>query len=327
MEYLFAPLEGVTTYPYRNAHHRWFGGVSKYYMPFVSPSQDHVFTPRELREIRPEHNDQVHAVPQLLTRRAEDFLWAAGELAAMGYGEVNLNLGCPSGTVVAKRKGAGLLGDPEELDRFLDQIFSAGLPIRISVKTRLGLEDEEEFPEILEVYNRYPIDQLTIHPRVRRDMYKNPVRPEAFAKALPLCRHSVCYNGDLISARDCARLIERFPAVDALMLGRGLIADPALARKAQGGPPADKDHLAAFLEEFYRGCARDFGSDRNAMLRMKEIWSFQIHLFEDHASYHKKLKKCTDPRQYEALVADIFRDLTLRTEPDPELLPHPPIAL
>ena len=128
MNYYFAPLEGVTGSEFRRAHHRWFPGVDAYYMPFLSPTQDHVFTPRELRNVLPEHNQGFRAVPQLLTKNPEDFLWCAGELAAMGYGEVNLNLVCPSGTVTAKGKGAGMLARPEELDCFLDTVFSQAPP-------------------------------------------------------------------------------------------------------------------------------------------------------------------------------------------------------
>ena len=174
MKYYFAPLEGVTSAPYRQAHHRHFSGVDRYYAPFISPTIHHVLTPREQRDILPEYNEGVPVIPQLLTKNAEDFLWAAGDLAAMGYSEVNLNLGCPSGTVVSKGKGSGFLGHPEELERFLDEIFEKS-PIAVSVKTRLGVTDPDEFGPILELYNRYPISELTIHPRVQKQMYRKEV--------------------------------------------------------------------------------------------------------------------------------------------------------
>ena len=183
MEYYFAPMEGVTGAEYRAVHHRHFPGVDRYYMPFITPTQDRVFTPRELRNIAPERNVGYCAVPQLLTKNAGDFNWAAGELWAMGYDEVNLNLGCPSGTVTAKGKGAGMLADLEGLDRFLDGIFSAARG-KISVKTRLGLRDPEEIFPLLERFARYPISLLILHPRVRQDFYKEPVRPDYFAREL-----------------------------------------------------------------------------------------------------------------------------------------------
>ena len=127
MEYYFAPMEGVTGGEYRRAHHKFFSGVDRYYMPFISPTRDHVFTPRELRNISPEANEGIDAVPQLLTKEPEDFLWAAGELQAMGYREVNLNVGCPSGTVVAKGKGAGMLGDPHIASSTVATCFSSSM--------------------------------------------------------------------------------------------------------------------------------------------------------------------------------------------------------
>ena len=167
MRYDFAPMEGITGFLFRQLHHQYFPGVDRYYIPFLSPTQDHTFTPRELREVLPENNQGLEVVPQLLTKSPEDFLWAAGELSAMGYQTVNLNLGCPSGTVVAKGKGAGMLRCPEDLERFLDTVFSRA-PCAVSVKTRLGLSDAAEFGPILEIYNRYPISELIVHPGFSR---------------------------------------------------------------------------------------------------------------------------------------------------------------
>jgi len=316
LNYTFAPMEGATTYCYRRAHHRYFSGVDKYYVPFISPTQDHLFTKRELRELLPEQNEGIPTVPQLLTKRAEDFIWAAGELAKMGYREVNLNAGCPSATVVTKGKGSGMLKDTAALNTFLEQVFSAGLDIDISVKTRLGLEDDEEFWDILEVYNRYPISQLTIHPRVKKDLYKGQARRSVFAQAMEQSKLRLCYNGDLVTARQCRELAEQLPGVDTVMLGRGLLADPALASKASGGPGADKDAIGGFVQEVYTTYCRDFGSDRNAMLRMKEVWFYLIHLFEDSDAYAKKLKKVADPRHYESLVEEVLQNLSLKDDLD-----------
>ncbi|MEG1720231.1 MAG: tRNA-dihydrouridine synthase family protein, partial [Pseudoflavonifractor sp.] len=313
MRYYFAPMEGITCSIFRNAHARWFGGVDKYYMPFLSPSQEHSFTRKGFHDLLPEHNVGVPAVPQLLTKCAADFLWAAGALQDMGYGEINLNLGCPSGTVTAKGKGAGFLGDPEGLDRFLDEIFSAAT-VEISVKTRLGVRSDEEFEVLLEIYNKYPISELTIHPRVRADFYKNKVHMEVFARALPRSRNPVCYNGDLTGAADCLALADRFPAVGAIMLGRGLCANPGLALQARGGAGASKAALRGFHDEIYTGYTAAFGERRNAMRRMKELWSYLICLFEDSDAQGKRLRKATDPADYEAVVDSIFHNLDLRQD-------------
>ena len=168
MTYLFAPLEGLTGYIYRNTHAAYFSPADEYFTPFLSPNQNRRFTSREKNDVLPEHNEGLHVVPQLLTNQSEHFLWAAGELAAMGYDEVNLNLGCPSGTVVAKKKGSGFLTELEALDRFLDEVCTKA-PCAVSVKTRLGRYSPDEFPALLEIFNRYPLKRLIIHPRVQTD--------------------------------------------------------------------------------------------------------------------------------------------------------------
>lgn len=315
MELYFAPMEGVTGAQFRRAHHKYFSGVDRYYMPFISPTQDHVLTARELRNISPEANEGIPAVPQLLTKNADDFLWAAGELAAMGYREVNLNLGCPSGTVVAKGKGAGMLADPDGLDRFLDRIFSAA-PAAVSVKTRLGAETPEEFPRLVEVFNRYPISILIVHPRVRTDYYKVPVRRAEFEKMLPEIRCPVCCNGGLVTARGCEQAERELPGVSALMIGQGLLADPALARRAKGGAGADRETLRAFHDELYQGYLRDFSSARNTVFHMKELWSYLIRLFDGGEKLLKQIRKAQDSASYESAVGQIFASLPLRAEAD-----------
>ncbi len=313
MHYYFAPMEGVTSYLYRRAHHQCFPGVDKYFMPFFATNQDHVFPRRALQDILPAHNEGIPAVPQLLTRRAEDFIWAAGELAAMGYREVNLNLGCPSGTVAAKGKGAGFLAFPEELDCFLGEIFSR-VEMKISIKTRLGIREPEEFERLLEIYRRYPVAELTIHPRVQKDFYRNHARRAWFGRALQAGGGPLCYNGDLVTAQDCRGLQAQFPALEAVMLGRGLVASPDLVTRLKGGPAAGKADLRSFHDQLYHSHCVGFGSDRSAMLRMKEIWFYLIHRFRDGERYAKQLRKATDTRVFESVVAAIFRDLELLEE-------------
>ena len=313
MQCYFAPLEGITSAPFRQAHHRHFDGVDRYYAPFISPTIHHVLTPREQRDILPQYNEGVPVIPQLLTKNVEDFLWAAGDLAAMGYGEVNLNLGCPSGTVVSKGKGSGFLGHLEELERFLDEIYEKS-PISVSIKTRLGVTDPDEFGPILELYNRYPIPELTIHPRVQKQMYRGEVSLSHFAKAVAECRHPLCYNGDLNTAADIAAHGERFPAIDRIMLGRGFVADPALAQKAKGGKPANRATLQAFHTDLFEGFAAAMQNRRNAMLRMKEIWFYHINLFDDNEKHIKRLRKATDVDEFLAAAAAIFRELPLRAD-------------
>ena len=317
MEIYFAPMEGVTGPQFRRAHHIYFSGVDKYYLPFISPTQDHVFTPRELRNVGPQANEGIPAVPQLLTKNAGDFLWAAGELQKMGYEEVNLNLGCPSGTVVAKGKGAGMLADLEALDRFFQEVFAADLgKLKISVKTRLGLESPQEFPALLEIFARYPISMLILHPRVRTDYYKVPVRRTEFLKVLPDIHCPLCYNGGLTTVEDCVRAEMEFSGIQGIMMGQGLITDPALARKVRGGAPAGLEELRSFHDMLYQGYLRDFGSQKNAVFHMKELWSYFFRLFDGGEKLFKQIKKAQDSRSYEGAVDRIFRELPLRQDGD-----------
>ena len=314
MKYYFAPLEGVTGSEFRRVHHRFFPGVDAYYMPFLSPTQDHILTQREKRNVLPEHNQGFRAVPQLLTKQAEDFLWCAGELAAMGYDEVNLNLGCPSGTVVAKGKGAGMLASPDDLKRFLDTVFSRS-PVKISLKTRLGLENPEEFPPLLDLFDQYPVSLLIVHPRVRSDFYKVPVRMAWFRYAVEHFSAPLCFNGGLVTAGDCAQFARDFPEVDQVMIGQGLLANPALVRQARGGPGADRETLRAFHDELYHTYLDIFASQRNTVFHMKELWSYLSRLFDGAEKPMKRIRKAADSPSYEAAVAQMFA-LPLRTEAD-----------
>lgn len=213
MNFYFAPMEGITGHLYRRTHHRFFQGVDQYFTPFIAPTIHHKLSSREKNDILPEHNLGVPVIPQILTNRSEDFIWAARELAGYGYGEVNLNLGCPSATVVTKGKGAGFLARPEQLDRFLEQVFT-GLKndgIGISVKTRIGMESPEEFEDLLEIYNRYPLRELIIHPRVRSDFYKNIPNRDAFRQGALEGTNPVCYNGDIFSPKDWEAFQNEFP--------------------------------------------------------------------------------------------------------------------
>lgn len=313
MRVYVAPMEGVTDHVFRRVHHKYFPGADKYFTPFFSPTSDGRFTPRSLRDLSPDANEGVPVVPQLLTRYSADFLWAAKALADMGYSEIDLNLGCPSGTVVAKGKGSGVLSDPDALRSLLDGIF-ADPPAAISVKTRLGRKSPEEFPALLDIFNDYPISELTVHCRVREDFYRVPARPEWFALALEESKIPVCYNGDLTTLARFRDFAARYPKTPAVMLGRGVIADPALPRRIQGGPPADRETLRQYMEELFEGYCSAFGSSRSALSRMKEIWSYQLCLFEGGGELGKGLRKAADPVEYRTLVERIFAQLPLRAE-------------
>ena len=305
MQYYAAPMEGLTDRVWRQVHQRWFGGADRYYAPFLSPPENRVPVKKKMAELAPEANPGAPVIPQLLGKDGSCAAWMIGVLRQIGYSEVNLNFGCPSGTVTAKGKGAGMLRDLEGLDRFLYTVFDeAGGPI--SVKTRIGVERPEEFGPILEVYNRCPLAELIIHPRVMRQLYRGEADRDAFAAALPACRAPVCYNGDITSPAGFAALESRWPVLSGLMAGRGLIADPALLRRARGGAPASKEELRGYFAELYAGYTAAFGSPQAAISRMKAYWHEAIGLFEGTDRLVKQLKKLRDPWEYEVTVGQIF---------------------
>lgn len=229
----FAPMEGITGYVYRNAHNRFYGHIDQYYTPFIVPNQTRRLTSREMNDILPEHNREVKVVPQILTNHADDFIWAAGKAQALGYETVNLNLGCPSGTVYTKRRGAGFLTYPDELDCFLETVSEelARMGVRLSVKTRIGVENPDEFGPLLKIFNRYPLERLIIHPRVRTEYYQGKPHMEAFQAAVRESTNPVCYNGDIFSVKDFEAFRRMFPKADCIMAGRGLLTNPALAEQ------------------------------------------------------------------------------------------------
>lgn len=309
-QFSLAPLEGITGWLYRQTHHEMFPGLHRYYTPFFAPTADSPLTGRGLADMHPDHNQGVPVVPQLLTNRAEDFLAAARLLQDLGYEEVNLNVGCPSGTVVAKGKGAGFLARPQELDAFLDQVFRR-LTLRVSVKTRIGVTDPDEWPALLEVFSRYPLCELIVHPRLRTDYYRGKVRQEAFAYAVEHTALPLCYNGDLFSVQDCRETARRFPTVSHWMLGRGLVCNPALIRELQGGLPLSKSELIAFHDRLLEGYRALYSGDRPVLGKMKELWFYWSQLFPAPEKPLKAMRKAKNLTEYTFAAQALFRDQDL----------------
>jgi len=313
MRYYFAPLEGLTDSIYRRLHHTYFGGVDRYYTPFFSPTIHRALTPREKRELPPADAAGFSVVPQLLTKNAEDFLWMATVCRDLGYDEVNLNAGCPSGTVTAKGKGAGLLRDTASLNRFLDSIFTR-TPLPVSIKTRIGFDTPEEFADILAIYNQYPVKELTVHPRVRKAFYNGPVDMDCFRYALQNSNAPLCYNGSLRTRAQLTSFADTYPQIDAVMLGRGLIADPGIFCPQGTTVQVLEQFHNALLEEYTRA----FGGSRNAMFRMKENWRFWLCKFDDWEKLGKQLRKATDINEYKSITKEIFSSLPMRTDVQPD---------
>lgn len=310
MNIYLAPMEGLTGYVYRNVQHKYYGGIDKYFTPFLSPTQNHRLSAREEKEVRPENNRGMTVVPQIMTNKAEDFIWAAKLMGERGYGEVNLNLGCPSGTVVAKKKGSGFLSMPDRLDRFLEQVFDE-TELDISVKTRIGLVQTEEFGELMEIFNRYPISELTIHPRLRIDYYNTPPHMGIFRMGMEKSRNPICYNGDLFTEGAYREFTENFPGAKAVMLGRGMIANPGLALEMQGGGFMEQSRFQAFHRELLSAYRETIPGDRNVLFRMKEMWSYMTYMFSCPERYVKKIRKSQKMEEYQVAVDSLFQEQRL----------------
>ena len=313
MNFYFAPMEGLTGYIYRNAHNAYFNNIDKYFSPFIVANQSVSFKTKELNDVLPEHNQGIVLIPQILTNNAKDFIHTSKKLKVMGYNEINLNLGCPSGTVVSKNRGSGFLSKKEELDVFLDEIFS-GLTTKISIKTRLGKDQPEEFYELVEIFNKYPMEELIIHPRIQKDFYKNKPNLKIFRDALNVSKNPVCYNGDIFTIKEYKEFAADFPTVDTLMLGRGLLANPGLISEITNNINIEKKLLKDFHDKVYEDYKGVLFGDRNVLFKMKELWFYMIQVFSDNAKYAKKIRKSERLYDYDEAVSSLFREQELLSD-------------
>lgn len=289
MNLYFAPLEGITTYTYRNAHHEMFSGVDTYFAPFIVPTENERISIKTLRDILPENN-AVKIIPQVLCSSGAAFCELVKKVKDLGYDEVNLNLGCPSGTVVKKHRGAGALKDTDELRKLLDYIYEKA-DIKISIKTRTGFYSHEEFIELVDIYNQYPVAELIIHPRVRDELYSGKPNMDSFEYAYLNSKHKLCYNGDIVTTEDFKTITKKYPDLNSVMIGRGAIANPALFREILGGDKINKDELIKFSKTLEERYLKVLGCEHYTVHRLKEIWLYITKNFPDDKKTIKAIKK------------------------------------
>ena len=311
MKNYLAPLEGITNHIYRNAYHKYFYPMDKYFTPFISAKPGKRLSRKEIFEVDPLYSPGLKVIPQILTNNAEDFIQTARIFQKeYGHEEVNLNLGCPSGTVTAKGKGAGFLGEPEKLRRFLDRIYSS-LDMKISIKTRVGTDYEEDWEYLLDIYEAFPVYELIIHPRILKDYYKYTPRYQCFDQAAGRLACPLCYNGDIFTPQDYFRVTEQHPGMTAVMFGRGVITSPFLLSEICEGKGGTKKTLRAFHDEILDGYVRILSGDRNVLFRMKELWSYMGSQFSNPDKYVKKMKKAGSIAEYQAVVNRLFEEQEL----------------
>lgn len=325
MKIYLAPLEGLTDYTLRNPFEEVYGQgkVDKYFTPFISPNSSERFLTKEMRDIDRLNNTNKNVIPQVMTNSSKDFIWTIKKLyEEFGYKEINLNAGCPSGTVVSKGKGSGFLGDLDNMEKFFYETFSDSFildnDIKISVKTRIGLNDSEHWPDILEIYNKFKLEELIVHPRIRSDFYKNDVNLEAFNLALKESTNKIVYNGDIFTRTDFLEFKERFPECDAIMLGRGLIADPALIDVLKAKDPVefkrdleyDKERLAKFHKRVLEERLKIMSGDKHAIHRMKEMWCYMEYVLDDKKDV-KLVKKSQKMEEYKLAVKVLLNNTNI----------------
>lgn len=308
MKFYYAPMEGITGHIYRNVHNAIFkNDIDKYFSPFVVANQSKSLKTKELIDILPENNQGITLVPQILTNNAKDFINTAKKMKYLGYDEINLNLGCPSGTVVSKNRGSGFLSKRKELDEFLEEIFSEAVT-KVSIKTRLGKDSPEEFYELIKIFNKYPMEELIIHPRTQKDFYGNEPDLKVFKAALKLSTNTVCYNGDIFTVKAYEEFTKNFESVQTIMLGRGLLANPELVRNIINETKLNNETLKEFHDRIYEEYKKNLSGDIYVLHKMKELWFYMIKMFYDGENHAKKIRMCDNFKDYEAAVLCLFKE-------------------
>lgn len=305
MKFYLAPMEGITGFIYRNTYEKVFHNIDKYFTPFVVPNRSKSFKTKELRDVLPDNNKGLYIVPQILTNDAQGFIRTARKLQQLGYNEINLNLGCPSGTVVSKGRGSGFLAFRDELDKFLEEIYTID-DMKISVKTRIGKDNPEEFYELIKIYNKYPMEELIIHPRTQKDGYRNIPNMEIFKVAIEQSKNPICYNGDIFTEVGFNKLSKTIPTVDTFMVGRGLLANPGLISEIKNNGVIEKALIKGFHDEILEEYYNLFKDETITLFRMKELWNYMIYIFSDNKKYLKGIKKAQKLKDYKQVVENLF---------------------
>lgn len=326
MKFYFAPMEGITSYIFRNAYDKYYGGIDKYFSPFISPADNCAMNPKEKRDIYPENNQGLTVIPQILANKPEHFIVCTKMLQDMGYQEINLNLGCPSGTVVSKKKGSGFLTEYDDLERFLDAAYDycQQVGISLSIKTRIGRYDPEEWYDLLDIYNRFPVSELIVHPRIRDDYYKGEPRTEFYQYAVQKSENPLVYNGNIYTTEDI-RKYEGFCDLSAqahnknieavVMLGRGLLYNPELLMDYEKMNMTDvntidfgqfdRKKFRMFHDDLYHGYQEIMSPDINVIYHLKGLWVYWQDLFPEDRKIIKKILKCKKYVEYEALLREL----------------------
>lgn len=304
-----APLQGFTDYTYRKVFHEVFGGVSKYFIPYISYGKGKEIKKSQAREILPENNLDLPVVPQVLFSNREELIELVAILVDRGYHEINLNLGCPYPMATNRGRGAAWLEKPAKLDDTLQQLFRKGFDAKFSVKMRAGMNSDQDWKDIFLIINQFSISELIFHPRTASQMYDGKANPKLFAEALPVCQHSLVYNGDLFSEACFQELKTLLPHQHSWMIGRGLLMDPSLLLRLNGTDldiKLQRQKLKEFHDRLFREYSGKLQGSGHLLMKMTQFWGYFSQSFENAHKTLKLVKKSGSLLKYNATVAEIF---------------------
>ena len=309
------PFQGITDAPFRNVFKRHFGGIDKFYTPFFTGihKEEHAKN-LQGEEIDPHYNDVETLTPQILSTDAEEILRFAKQCQQLGYKEINLNMGCPFPRVANKKRGCGLLPYPDKVEAMLERVFEE-IDIKFSVKCRLGYFDPKEIDAILPIFNKFPISELIIHPRIGKQLYKGEADVERFKALIPYINAPLVYNGDIVSEESFNRISNAVQPVNQFMLGRGILANPFLAEQIKNDKASTHDkmeRLHNYVIDLYEDRLHHAGGSPKVLGRMKELWSYLMNSFEEPQVVWRKIKKINALKEYEEAVETIFKEIAIK---------------
>jgi tRNA-dihydrouridine synthase len=305
-----APLQGFTDFNYRNVFHEVYGGVAKYFIPYLSYGKGREIKKSQLKESLPENNRAFPVVPQVLFSDVTELFELVSILIDNGYTEINLNLGCPYPMATNRGRGAAWLEKPDALNEMLQHLYAKGFPTKFSVKMRAGMANSKDALLIFEVLNQFPLEEIIFHPRTADQLYDGPVDPMLFAEAALLVRHPLVYNGDIFSMSDFQKLKIILPDQHYWMSGRGLLMDPSLPLRLNGEEINEKQRklkLKEFHDRLFEEYSERLQGSGHLLMKMNQFWSYFSESFENPHKVRKLVKKSGSLIKYNAAIAEIFR--------------------
>lgn len=275
----FAPLQGCTEAAYRNAHAASFGGVDTYYAPFVRIERGE-FRRKDIRDIEPDSNTVPHLIPQLIAPNVEKAARIIDLFIEKGHREIDFNLGCPFPVLAKRHNGSGILPYPEEVKALLS-IVEKHPDIRFSVKMRLGWEHPEECLALAPLLNDFPLAHISLHARLGKQEYKGEVDLDGFSAFYEACKHPLIYNGDLHTVTEIEAITTRFPKLAGIMIGRGLLENPALAVEYKEGRTLSADEWRKHLQALHSAVFAHYeeqiqGGEGQLLTKMKSFWDYLL---------------------------------------------------